>query len=157
MLALSIFFMCATFVPLLYSVLFPNDDIENFVNALREHGTAPIDADTVVEQTKAAAGSLTRAIQVAYYTGTSARVHLTGSQQPEQAKVLQATYMAWFQKQPKPILVAITILVNDSGQKAYGISQADGASIIRGYAIPVALFAVSLFLVRKRTPSAGVP
>jgi hypothetical protein len=156
MFALSILFMCATFLPLLYSVLLPNDDLERFVNALKYGGTAPLDADAVVEQTKAAVGSLTKAIQVAYYTGGTVRVNLTGPQHPEQMKVVQATYIAWFEKQPKPMLVAITMYLGDAGQKTYGISQANGASILRGYAVPLVLFAVSLFLVRKRKPPAGV-
>jgi hypothetical protein len=94
--------MCATFLPLLYSVLLPNEDIERVVGALREGGTAPSDAETVVEQAKAAAGSLTTAIQVGYYTGVTATFHLSGSHSPEQTKVSQTTYIAWFQKHSSP-------------------------------------------------------
>jgi len=153
LLALSVLFMCATFLPLLYSVLLPNEDIERVVGALREGGRAPSDAETVVEQAKTAAGSLTTAMQVGYYSGVTATFHLSGSHSPEQTKVSQTTYIAWFQKRPRPMLVAITLYANDEGQKAYGISEVDPARVVRAYAVPIFLLGVSVFLVRKRKSS----
>ena len=60
--ALSTLFMAATFLPFLYSILSPNEDIERFVFALKGSGEAPMDADSVVEETKRSVGSLTRII-----------------------------------------------------------------------------------------------
>ena len=153
LLALSILFLCATFLPFLYSLLSPNPDVEQFVGALREGGTAPLEADTVVEQTRAALGSLNRTIQIAYYTETRMGFHLSGSQSAERIHVSQATYIAWFQKRPKPMLIAVTVYTNDAGQKAFGISDAAPLAVVRGYGVPILLFGVCLFLVRKRKPS----
>jgi hypothetical protein len=153
LLALSILFLCTTFLPFLYSILFPNDDLQRVVAALEDRGSPPLDADSVVQEAKDAAGLLTKAIPVAYYSGMSARFHLNGSQAPERIKQSQVTYMAWFQKRPKPMVMAITLYENDGGQKAYGISEGNPVSLVRGYGVPILLFAVALFLARKRKPS----
>ena len=36
LLVLSVFFLCATFLPFLYSILFPNEDLERVVLALED-------------------------------------------------------------------------------------------------------------------------
>ena len=148
--ALSTLFMAATFLPFLYSILSPNEDIERFVFALKGSGEAPMDADSVVEETKRAVGSLTRIIQIGYSTGRSVGIDLSGSRAPKHIYTSQATYVAWFQRHPKPMLVSIILRTNDEGQKAYGISEVDPIILMRGYGVPVALFGASLFLVRKR-------
>ena len=79
LLTLSTLFMAATFLPFLYSILSPNEDIERFVAALKDRGEAPLEADNVVEQTKGAVGSLTRVIQIGYYSGGSIGLDLSGS------------------------------------------------------------------------------
>jgi len=148
--ALSTLFMAATFLPFLYSIQSPNEDIERFVAALKDSGEVPLDADSVVEQTKGAVGSLTRVIQIGYYSEKSIEFHLSGSRAPEHIHTSQATYIAWFQRHPKPMLVSVTLRANDEGQKAYGISEVAPVTLVRGYGVPVALFGASLFLVRKR-------
>src|SRR5271169_4973427 len=100
--ALSTLFMAATFLPFLYSILLPNEDIERFVAALKDRGEAPLDADNVVEQTKATVGSLTRSIQIGAYFEMGLEFHLSGSHAPEHTHASRATYIAWFQKLPKP-------------------------------------------------------
>jgi hypothetical protein len=148
LLALSSLWMCAVFLPLLYSVALPDRDIRSIVYALEERGTAPPEAAAIVQETIAAAGPLTRAIRVGYYSGVTTTVRTSGSNTSE--KVKQASYIAWFQKPPKPMFVAITHYESDGGQRAYGISEVDPVSLVRGYSLPVLLFAVSLFLVRRR-------
>jgi len=150
--ALSTLFMAATFFPFLYSILVPNEDIERFVDALKDRGEAPLDADNVVEQTKATVGSLTRAIQIGAYFEMSLGFHLSGSHAPEHTHASQTTYIAWFQKVPKPMLVSVTLYVNDEGGKAYGLSEVAPLTLVRGYGVPVALLGASLFLARKRSP-----
>jgi len=150
LLALSVFFLCATFLPFLYSVLFPNDDLQRVVFALEDQGSPPLDADSVVQEAKVAAGLLTRAIPAGYGWGTSTQFDLKGSRAPQRVKTYQSTYIAWFQKRPKPMVMAITLYENDNGQKAYGISEGNPVTLLRGYGVPILLFGVSLFLVRKR-------
>jgi len=151
MLALSSLWMCATFLPLLYSVVFPNEDLRAVVYALEERGNAPPDAVAVAQETIAAAGPLTRAAPVAYYSGVTATVRISGSSQTSKK---QASYIAWFQKHPKPLLLIITVYEGDGGRKGYEINEGEAMFMVRGYTLPVLLFGVSLFLVRKRKSSA---
>ena len=156
LLAVSTLFMAATFLPFLYSMLFPNEDIERFVAALKGSGDAPLDADNIIEQTKGAVGALTRAIQIGYSSATSTGFDLSGSRPTQHIYTSQATYIAWFQRHPKPMLVSVTLRANDEGQKAYGIGEVAPMMLIRGYGVPVVLFGASLLLVRKRG-SPGIP
>jgi hypothetical protein len=155
LLVLSSLFMCATFLPLLYSLVFPNANLLGVVSALEERGTPPPESAPLVQQVIVSAGPLTNAIEIGYYSGATTTFHLSGSNASEKVKVLQATYIAWFQSRPKPLLMAITRYENDSGQSAYQISEGDPASLVRGYALPVLLFGVSLFLMRRRKSSAS--
>jgi len=150
LLVLSALYVCATSGPFLYSLFVPNDDIERVVAALREGGTPSMEADNVVEEAKTAVGCLTRAIHVGSGFGSTIGFHLSGSRAPEQTKVSQATYVMWFQKRDKPMLIAITLYENDAGQKAYGISRAELRQLVEGYTVPLLLFGVSCFLARKR-------
>ena len=152
LLVLSSLWMCATFIPLLYSVVFPNGDLQNVLFALEEHGMAPPESAAVVQETIAAAGPLKRAVKVGYYSGVTTAVRMSGSHTSE--KVNQATYVAWFQNLSKPIVIAITRSEGDGGQRAYGVNEVDPASLVRGYGLPVMSFGVALFLVRKRKPPA---
>ena len=147
--ALSVIFMGTTFLPLLYSLLFPNEDIERVVAALKG-GTTPLDAENVVQEAKGAVGSLTRAIQVGSGYTWNRGFHLTGAH--EQTNISETTYVyiAWFEKRPKPMFVSIVLYANDAGQKAYRINEVNGISVARAYAIPVLFFAVSLFLMRRK-------
>jgi hypothetical protein len=83
----------------------------------------------------------------------SARFHLNGSHAPERIKESQVTYIAWFQKRPKPMVMAITLYENDGGQKAYGISEGNPVILVRGYGAPILLFGVALVLARRRKSS----
>jgi hypothetical protein len=148
--ALSTFFMAATFLPFVYSILFPDENIERFVAALEDRGEAPPDAGNVVDRTKAAVGSLTRAIQIGCSFETRTAIDLKESRAPQHTHMSQAIYIAWFQRRPKPTLVSIAVYENDQGQKAYGISEVAALNVVRGYGVPVALFGASLFLMRKR-------
>jgi hypothetical protein len=155
MLVLSSLFMCATFLPLLYSVVLPNEDIQGVVSALEERGAPSLESETVVRQAIDVAGPLSRAIKVGYYSGVTKSIHLAGSQTSETINATQATYIAWFQRHPGPTLVSITCYKNGEDQKAYAISSADPVRIVRAYAIPICLLGVSLLLARRRKSPSG--
>jgi hypothetical protein len=115
-----------------------------------------MEAEPVVQQAIAAVGPLTRAIQIAYNSEWTVAIHYAGSQPSEKLRTSQAIYIAWFQKHPKATLVAFTCYESGAGQKAYQIREVDPVSVVRGYAIPLGLFGLSLFLARrKKTPSAA--
>jgi hypothetical protein len=48
MLVLSSLFMCATFLPLLYSVVVPNEDLKGVVSALEERSVPSLESETEV-------------------------------------------------------------------------------------------------------------
>ena len=153
--ALSCFFLCATFFPLLYSFVLPNEDLARVVSALEERGTPPPESEKIVQQVIAAAGPLRNATRVGYWWGAATGYHLSGPQPSERIKASQATYIAWFQQRPKPMLIAITRYERDGDETAYRIEEANSAALVRGYTLPLLLFGASLFLVRKRKSPAS--
>ena len=50
------------------------------------------------------------------------------------------------------MLVAFACYEDGAGQKAYGISEVSPLAVVRGYAIPLCFFGISLFLARKKKP-----
>jgi hypothetical protein len=151
-LAISSLWICAVFLPLLYSVVFPNKDLQAVVYALEERGSAPPEAADVVQETVAAAGPLTRTVPIAYYSGVTATVRIGGS---EKLSKKQGSYIAWFQKHPKPLLLLITRYEGGGGRKGYEINEGEPMFMVRGYALPVFLFGVSLLVARRRKSPAS--
>lgn len=149
--AISTIYMGVMFLPLLYSMLFPNENVERVVAALKQGGIAPLDADTVVDQAKAALGPLTRAIQVGWGYNATKQIHLSGAHEQETITVTSYFYLAWFEKLPKPVVMAVYLYENDAGQKAYRISEVSGVLLARQDAIPLVLFAISLFLMFRKS------
>jgi hypothetical protein len=70
----------------------------------------------------------------------------------EKIAVSQDVNIAWFEKHPKPVLVAFACYERGDGQKAYGISEVNPFVVVRDYAFPICFFGLSLFLARKRKP-----
>jgi hypothetical protein len=147
--------MGATFFPLLYSVVLPNEDLQGFLSALEGRRAPTLESETVVQSAIAAGGTLRSAIKVAYSYSWVTRSYRDGSHPSEKIETSQAAYVAWFDKRRGPMLIALTCYKNGEGQKAYQISGVDPLVVIRGYAIPLGLFGIALFLARRRkSPSA---
>ena len=156
LLMLSVFFLGTTFLPFLYSVVFPNEGISGVLSALEGRAAPLPESAQVVQESIDAAGYLGRAIPVGYYSGITATFHRNGPQPPERFHVLQSTYIAWFQKHPKPIVLAITRYDHDGYQTQYSVTQGDPVGLVRAYVLPILLFGVSLFLVCTRKSRAPV-
>ena len=140
-------------LPVLYSQVFPNADIEQVVAALKEGGIASMDAEAVVEQAKDALGPLTKAIQVGWGYNASKQYHLVESHDQSTITATSYIYLAWFAKTPNPIVMGVTLYENDAGQKNYRISQLSGILLARQLAIPLSLFSVSAFLMFRKSKS----
>jgi hypothetical protein len=148
LLVLSSFWVAATFLPVLYSVLFPPHDIQGIVRALEGKGGAPPGpATTVVEEIRALAGPLRRAWQVGYHSEVSATFQVNNS---HTSRTTQASYIAWFQKNPKPILLLVERTETDGVLQGYRINQGAPLSLVGSFAYPLVLFAFSLVLFLKR-------
>jgi len=152
LLLVSGFFMCTTFLPFFYSVVFPNENLQGLIAALEGHKPPPLDSDTVVQQTIAAVGTLKRTIRIGHFYQVTSKVHYAEPRTTEKIEVSQDVNIAWFAKHPEPMLVAFACYVGGDGQKAYGINQVNPLVVVRGYGIPLCFFGISLFLARKRKP-----
>jgi hypothetical protein len=147
----SSIYMGVFFLPFLYSLLFPNADIEQVVAALKDGGIASLEADTVVGQAKNALGPLIKAIQVGWGYNATKQYHLAGSHEQTTITTTSYFYLAWFQRLPKAVVIEVALYENDVGQKAYRISQVSGILFARQLAIPLLLFAVSIFLMFRKS------
>jgi hypothetical protein len=147
LLILSCLWLAATFGPLLYSIILPNDGLKALVDGLREPETATPESASVVQQTVAAAGILKRTVPVGYYSGVTANIRLKGESQT--TRVRRALYLAWFEKLPKPVLIGIT-QYESGGVRSYEIGEVESASIVRGYSFPLLAFGISLYLLLRR-------
>jgi hypothetical protein len=150
MLLVSVFFMCTTFLPFLYSVVFPNENLQGLITALEGREPPPLDSETVVQQTTTAVGALKRTVKIGYGYQVTTQVHYAEPRTIEKITVSQDIDIAWFEKQPKSMVVAFACYEHGNGQKDYGISEVNPLIIVRGYAIPLGFLVVSLFLARKR-------
>ncbi|MGA2002024.1 MAG: hypothetical protein ABSG70_01505 [Terriglobales bacterium] len=146
LLVLSSLWASATIIPLLYSLVFPNEGLEGVVMALEGRTTASPEAVAVVQETLAAAGPLRRAMQVAYYSQVTATVR---HGQTQTSRMKQVLWIAWFEKLSKPILLVITQFESE-GVLKYAISEGELISIVRGYGFPLLAFGFSLYLVRRK-------
>lgn len=149
---LSCLWMGAVFLPLLYSILSPNKDLRELLYALEERGPAAPEAEATVGQVTGVAGRLTRAVPIAYYAGATATVH-AGKSKTSTRK--QASYVAWFQKRSKPLVLMVTLVEDDEGKKSYSIQEGEPMFFVRGYTLPVLAFGVTAFLVRRKEPGAS--
>lgn len=130
--------------------MFPNEGISGVLSALEGRAAPLPESAKVIQESIAAAGYLGRAIPVGYYSGVTTTFHRNGPQPPERIQVLQSTYIAWFQKHPKPIVLAITRYDHDGDPTQYSVTQGNPVGLVRAYMLPISLFGVSLFLVRTR-------
>jgi hypothetical protein len=97
-LVLSSLWVVLTFLPILYSIMFPRRNIQEIVRALESRGDAPPDARAAVEESISSDGLLRRTVQVGYYSGASA---ILQHNNPHSTRKTQVAYVAWFQKRPK--------------------------------------------------------
>jgi len=137
----------ATFLPVVYSLFFPPRDIQQIVRALEMREKLPPQLDSLAQQMIAQVGPLKRALQIGYHVGVSETIRYHAS---HSSKTTQVSYIAWFQKLPKPILLLIMRNETDGVVDSYDIEQGAPMSVVGALAAPVLTFAFSLFLVWKR-------
>lgn len=148
LLVLSILWVAGTFGPLLYSMISPTADLSAIVRALQGQGNPPSAAGTLVQQVLAQGGPLERAIHVGHYAGGS--VIFKNGTSHTMSKISD-TYVAWFSKIPKPIVMVVQRYNEDGVLQRYEVGSADSVSaVLRIYAFPLLALAVSIYLVCKR-------
>ena len=135
-----------------YGIVSPASDLKEIVRALEMRGTPPPQAASIVQQTVAEAGPLRRAIQVGYYSGITKTFQLNASHLERKT---QASYLAWFDKIQKPILLLLERHDKDGVLQYYYIAQGEPMSMVSAYLPSMLFFAFSLYMVcrKKRVPA----
>lgn len=133
--------------PLLYSVLYPTEDLWAIVHALEGRGVPPPKAAALVEDAFEQGGRLERTIHVAHYVGGSVIIHDNAS---HTKSMIEDNYIAWFQKVPKPVLLVVRRHNVDGTIQAYEIGSDEATSfLVRAYAPPLLAWVLSIYAVCK--------
>jgi len=145
----SSIWIIVTFLPLLYFVLLPPPDLEAIVLAMEGHGDTPplqVTADFGKKLTEA--GSLRRTIPVAYSSGIfwAFRVNSLHSSL-HSSRVREVTYLARFEKLPKPMVLVVTSREQEGNPNTYEIDEGQSQSLIRSYGLPWLIFGLSLYFI----------
>jgi hypothetical protein len=143
----SIGWVAATFLPVLYSIVFPPADIRQIVRALELRSEASPNTANAVEEIIDQVGPLQRAIPVGYYRGISATLHYNDS---HIGKTTQVSYVAWFQKTPRPTLLLITKSERDGVLSGYQLEEGAAMSLVVTYALPLVMLTFSFLLLKSR-------
>lgn len=150
---LSGLWLGASVFTVLYGIFSPAANFQEIVRALEMRGEPPLQAASAIQQTIIAVGPMQRAVQVGYYSKVTLTLQL-GAKRKE--KRTQASYIAWFQKVQKPILLILERNETDGVVQGYVIAEGEPMSIARSFAAKLLLFAFSLYMViRKRAPDSG--
>jgi hypothetical protein len=148
LLVLTSLWVAALFGPLLYSLLSPTADLRTIVRALQGRGEAPLNSGPMVQKVLEQGGVLGRAVKVGHYAGGSVVFRNNASHTISKT---EDSYIAWFQKIPKPFLLVVRRYKADGALQGYEIDSGDATSfLVHAYVPPLLAWAVSLYLVRKR-------
>ena len=149
LLIIASLWLLAVLAPPVYCWFAPPKDFQAVVQALENRGAAPVSAASAVQQTVAVAGPLRRALQIGYYARAQATVRVN---ERHLEKESQASYIAWFQNLPHPILLILQKQQIDDGAEDYQIAQGDPKGLLRGFALPFLAFIGAIMALRWSKP-----
>jgi hypothetical protein len=145
LLVLSVLWVASVFVPLLYSVLSPTDDLRTVVLALEGRSVPPPRAVSLVQDAIDQGGQLERTIHVAHYAGAS--VALRNNESHTMSKT-EDSYLAWFQKAPKTNTADRSPQQTDGAVQSYEIGSDEAPNfLLRAYGPPLLALIISAYLV----------
>lgn len=150
LLILSGLWVADVFGPLVYSEVSPTKDISAIVRALQGRGAPPGETGPLVRQILEQGGPLGKVIHVGHFVRGSAVLQgEDGSSHT--GTIVSDTYLAWFGKFPKPILMNVKRLSQDGALQRYEIDSTTSlSSLAWAYLVPLVALAASIYLVRKR-------
>lgn len=147
LLVISSLWVVAFVLPLLISFLFPNADIQHIVRAFEGKETLGEELAPLAKVTNSV-GRLKHAIQVAAYWGTSVEYKHGES---HTTKTTELSYLAWFEKRPKPMIFIVTRTQIDGSTVRFDTDEGSLLGTVRVYLVPASVFALSLYwFVRTR-------
>jgi len=145
LLVLSALWVASVFGPLLYSALSPKDDLWAVVLALKDRGVPPPEAASLVQDAIDQGGPLERTIHVAHYAGAS--VMLRHNESHTMTKT-EDSYIAWFKKAPKAVLLILRRNTTDGAVQSYEIGSDEAPNfLLRAYGPPLVALIISAYLV----------
>lgn len=145
---LSSLWVASVLGPLFYSVLSPTDDLWAIVHAMQGRGVPPSKAAALVQDAIEQGGQLGRTVHVAHYAGGS--VVLQNNAWHTMSKT-EDSYIAWFQKVPKSVLLVVRRYKVDGAVQAYEIGSDEATNfLVRAYVPPLLAWVVSICLLYKR-------
>jgi hypothetical protein len=145
LLIVSSIWLLARLAPPVYCWFVPPRDFQAVVEALENRGSAPATAASAVQQTVASAGPLVRALQIGYYYRAQVAIHVN---EKHLEKESQASYIAWFPKLQRPILLILQKQQIDNGAEDYQIAQGDPMGLLRGFLLPLLAFIGAIIALR---------
>jgi hypothetical protein len=149
LLVFSSLWMLGAYVPLVYGLFSGPQDLQAIVHALENRGVAPPLAVAAVQETIVAAGPLQRAIQIGYFRGASITVKLNERHTENR---VQTTYIAWFQRLQKPVLLILERKKTDNAAETYEIAEGEPMSMVRALALPCIALVLSIIAFRMSKP-----
>lgn len=148
LLVISSLWMAAFALPLFYSLCFPNADILHVVRAFEGKEALRSDLAPLAHVTNSV-GRLKRAIPVAAYFGAATEYKHGES---HSTKTTQLSYLAWFEKLPKPTILIVSRTQVDGSKARFETDEGSIFGMVRIYMLPVVPFALSLWwFVRTRS------
>jgi hypothetical protein len=146
-LVFSSLWLAAIVVPIVYATLFPAQDFIAIRKALQMRGAPPPLAAAAVDKTIAAAGRLRWAVQVTYYSKITMTIQLNAKHTSGRTLV---GYLASFDNIHRPTLLVVQRNEEDGALTSYQIGEGEPASFATSLGLPSVLFAVSLWILRRK-------
>jgi hypothetical protein len=145
---LSSLWVAAVFCPLLYSLLFPTQDIQHLVAAFEGRETPREEFASFVRAAIETSGHAKRVIQVGAYWQRSAEYK---SKELHTTRETELSYLAWFEKRSKPTILIITrTQIDESSLLRFDVNEGSPIATVRAYLPPLLALAFSVYWFRSR-------
>ena len=133
------------YFPYFYSLGFPNREIQRLVAALQGQQLARPELSSVVQGIMNSTGHLKRAIRIAAFYSAEYKVR-----QPHSLKQTQFSYLAWFEKRPRPTILVVNLKELQGDTLEFKIFETSPTAIVRVGLLPLFAMAFSFRWYRKR-------
>lgn len=149
---LSLIGLVVNLTALFYGLIVPQEDFVAIIRALEIRGTPPSQVAADVNQVIHDVGPLRRIWQVGHYSEFTGTLKL-GSLTAE--KRTQATYIAWFSKLSRPIVLVLERHETGGVLVGYVIGEGEWTSLVQGLALsfilPLVIFCFTAYKLRRKS------
>lgn len=146
LLVLTGIWSAAVFLPLIYSLLFPNLVIVGAIRTLKNGSVVPKDAPEAVRDVVRSYGRLQHAIRVSAHYQASAEYKFGAS---HSSKETQYAYVALFERNSTPILLVVNLTDADEANPQLVVGESSFTLLIVNYSIPLAMLLAAILWFRR--------